>query len=48
MKKNKRYTPGLADIEMAQGVLEKKRKKKKRDEWLASQRAKSKGKEEAQ
>lgn len=38
MKKNKKYTPGLSDIEMAQEVLEKKRKKKKRDEWLASKR----------
>lgn len=41
MGKTKKYTPGLADIEMSMEVLEKRRKKEKRDEYL-----KSKGKEE--
>lgn len=46
MAKTRKYTPGLADIEMSMEVLEKKRKKKKRDEWLRSQESKSNGKEE--
>ena len=43
MKKSKRYTPGLTDIEMTMEVLQKQHKKAKRDAWLKEHKIQKKG-----